>query len=82
MANICELCQGKCAGKSKYCCQKCNQINRLRERALTQLFEAEERNAKSGYTSDVLVSWIKYQVIQIQEGLQDDKMYNMWLNGK
>lgn len=74
----CECCGKELDTKCKYCDAKCQQIGRLRGRAIKFLLEQEDRANREHRSSPVVVAWIKNQLEEIQTGKQDEQLYKIW----
>ena len=78
----CQTCHYEVVGQTKYCCKKCQDIYRLRNRAIKQLLDAEEKTHGEGYDSDVKRRWIAGRIEALQSGKKDNEIYNSWLSKK
>lgn len=76
--NYCECCGKELDTKRKYCDDKCQQVERLRNRAIKFLLEQEERANRDNRSSPVVIAWIKNQLEEIQTGKQDEQLYKIW----
>ena len=75
----CNVCAKEIDTDRKYCDKKCMAVGRLRNNALELLLEEEEKAHARGYTSEVLMRWIKHQIDEISAGKQDKLLLDMWL---
>ena len=75
----CHRCGEKVPGTKNTCTKKCTDILRLRNRAIKQLLDYDEKLYGEGYDSAVKRAWVKNRVEEIGLGLQDEKLYLFWL---
>jgi len=61
----------------KYCDASCREIYDLRNNAIARLLDEESKAHGQGYSTDVLLQWIKIQIQNVQEGKQDAQLLNM-----
>jgi len=80
----CELCGQSYKMRARFCSDRCKQVVRLRSLATKQMLDAEERTFGEGYDSQVKRDWIKVKLENISSGMEDSRMYKMFLerNGR
>ncbi|HZJ34952.1 MAG TPA: hypothetical protein VFD55_03020 [Candidatus Angelobacter sp.] len=75
----CYVCHTKVQPDKETCSKKCTDILRLRNRAIKQLVERDERLFGEGYDSEVKRAWVSARIEAIGNGTQDEELYVFWL---